>query len=73
MTITLRNTKGSELSFTELDGNFTDLDTRIIALPDSAQVATIITEKGITALPHHSDGTGESLSLVTESSLFSWI
>ena len=43
MTITLRNTKGSELSFTELDGNFTDLDTRITALPDSAQVATIIT------------------------------
>lgn len=43
MTITLRNTKGSELSFAELDGNFTDLDTRITSLPDSAQVATIIT------------------------------
>jgi len=43
MTITLRNTKGSELTFAELDGNFTDLDTRIISLPDSAQVATIIT------------------------------
>lgn len=43
MTITLRNTKGSELTFAELDGNFTDLDTRVTSLPDSAQVATIIT------------------------------
>jgi len=43
MTITLRNTKGSELTFAELDGNFTDLDGRITSLPDSAQVATIIT------------------------------
>lgn len=44
MTITLRNTKGSELSFAELDGNFTDLDGRITALPDSAQVALIIAD-----------------------------
>jgi len=29
MTITLRSTKGSELTHAELDGNFTDLDTRI--------------------------------------------
>lgn len=43
MTITLRSTKGSELSFAELDGNFTDLDGRITALPDSSQVAGIIT------------------------------
>ena len=43
MTITLRNTKGSELTFAELDGNFTDLDGRITSLPASAQVATIIT------------------------------
>lgn len=42
MAITLRNTKGSELTFTELDGNFTDIDQRIIALPDSAQVSGII-------------------------------
>ena len=29
MPITLRNTKGSELTFSELDGNFTHLDARI--------------------------------------------
>ena len=29
MTITLRSTKGSELTHAELDGNFTDLDSRI--------------------------------------------
>lgn len=28
MTITLRNQKGSELTYSELDGNFSDLDTR---------------------------------------------
>lgn len=43
MTITLRNTKGSALSYAELDGNFTDLEGRIAALPDSAQVSGIIT------------------------------
>lgn len=32
MTITLRNTKGSALTHSELDGNFTDLDTRVLAL-----------------------------------------
>lgn len=42
MAITLRNTKGSSLSFSELDGNFTDLDTRITNLPDSSQVSAII-------------------------------
>lgn len=34
MAITLRGTKGSALTHVELDGNFTDLDTRITALPD---------------------------------------
>lgn len=42
MAIVLRNTKGSELTFTELDGNFTDLDTRVDMLPDSAQVLGLI-------------------------------
>ena len=31
MTITLRNTKGQALTFNELDGNFTDLDSRILS------------------------------------------
>lgn len=31
MAIVLRNTKGSELTFAEMDGNFTDLDSRITA------------------------------------------
>jgi len=39
MTITLRNTKGSELTFAELDGNFTDLDGRIL---DSSQITAFI-------------------------------
>lgn len=39
MTITLRTTKGSELSFAELDGNFTDLDGRV---QDSNDVRTLI-------------------------------
>lgn len=39
MTITLRTTKGSELTFAELDGNFTDLDGRIL---DSATIQAII-------------------------------
>ena len=39
MAITLRNTKGSALSHTELDANFTTLDEK----PDSAAVSGIIT------------------------------
>ena len=39
MTITLRTTKGSELTFAELDGNFTDLDGRIL---DSSAIQAII-------------------------------
>jgi len=47
MAITLRNTKGSALSFAELDGNFTDLQSRINGLPDSAQVAVIVAQNAI--------------------------
>jgi hypothetical protein len=36
MTITLRSTKGSELTFSELDGNFTDLDNRLSLLDSGA-------------------------------------
>jgi hypothetical protein len=57
MTITLRNTKGSELTFAELDGNFTDLDGRIISLPDSAQVAGIITGQVDSAYVQAREGT----------------
>lgn len=35
MTITYRLVKGSKLTFAELDGNFTDLDTRLVANPKS--------------------------------------
>lgn len=35
MAITLRNAKGSELTFTEMDGNFSDLDTRVRNLENS--------------------------------------
>jgi hypothetical protein len=57
MTITLRNTKGSELTFAELDGNFTDLDGRITSLPDSAQVAGIITGQVDSAYVQAREGT----------------
>ena len=42
MAITLRLTKGSELTYAELDGNFTDLNSRLNSLPDSSRVSTII-------------------------------
>ena len=35
MAITLRSAKGSELSFSEMDGNFSDLDTRVRNLENS--------------------------------------
>lgn len=40
MAITLRTVKGSTLTFDELDGNFTDLDTRIVAL-ESGTLASL--------------------------------
>lgn len=42
MAITLRNTKGSALTFAELDGNFSDLDTRVDAKLDSALTTQLI-------------------------------
>jgi hypothetical protein len=39
MTITLRNTKGSALTYAELDGNFSDLDTRTTQAWQSVAVA----------------------------------
>lgn len=36
MAITLRLTKGSELTYAELDGNFTDLNTRVGTLETSS-------------------------------------
>ena len=47
MTITLRNTKGSALTFNELDGNFTDLNSQIEGSPDSAQVLGLIDENAL--------------------------
>ena len=43
MAITLRLTKGSELTYAELDGNFTDLNTRVSALELSATGTVQIT------------------------------
>lgn len=42
MAITLRNTKGSALTFAELDGNFSDLDTRVDGKLDSALTTQLI-------------------------------
>ena len=40
MAIVLRSTKDSALTFAEMDGNFTDLDTRVSAI-DSAFIKNI--------------------------------
>ena len=73
MTITLRNTKGSELTFAELDGNFTDLDGRVqdsnevrslidsayvLARADSAYVTGIIDSAYVTGIIDSSYVTG---------------
>jgi len=42
MPITLRNTKGSELTFSELDGNFTHLDARIDSTGDASYLKSVI-------------------------------
>ena len=42
MPITLRNTKGSELTFSELDGNFTHLDARIDSTGGASYIKSII-------------------------------
>ena len=39
MTITLRSTKGLALTYSELDGNFTDLSTRVNTKLNSSSVA----------------------------------
>ena len=47
MTITLRTNKGSELTYAELDGNFTDLNTRVLDIePDSVASRLISLEGG---------------------------
>jgi hypothetical protein len=42
MAIVYRGIKGNKLTIAEIDGNFSDLNTRIDALPDSSQVSSII-------------------------------
>ena len=42
MPITLRNTKGSELTFSELDGNFTHLDARIDSTGGASYLKSVI-------------------------------
>ena len=46
MTITLRTTKGSELTYAELDGNFTDLDTRVLAIEADSVDSRLISLEG---------------------------
>ena len=42
MAITLRNVKGSELTFEELDGNFTDLNGRVTTLEGSTGLSNVV-------------------------------
>ncbi len=67
MTITLRNTKGSALTFNELDGNFTDLVNQIEGLPDSAQVLGLIDSAYINARADFD--SAETLVLIDENAL----
>lgn len=75
MAITLRNTKGSALTYSELDGNFTDLDQRIDGLPDSSQVSGIILADVDSAYvnarvnPANSLDSAEALVLIDANSL----
>lgn len=46
MTITLRTNKGSELTYAELDGNFTDLNTRVLAIEADSVDSRLISLEG---------------------------
>ena len=50
MPITLRNTKGSELTFAELDGNFTHLGNEINTGTDSGTIKTFIDTTYVTGI-----------------------
>jgi len=50
MPITLRNTKGSELTFAELDGNFTHLENEINTGTDSGTIKTFIDTTYVTGI-----------------------
>ena len=50
MPITLRNTKGSELTFAELDGNFTHLENEINSGTDSSTIKTFIDTTYVTGI-----------------------
>ena len=50
MPITLRNTKGSELTFAELDGNFTHLENEINTGTDSSTIKTFIDTTYVTGI-----------------------
>ena len=50
MPITLRNTKGSELTFAELDGNFTHLENEINTGTDSSTIKTFIDTTDVTGI-----------------------
>ena len=70
MTITLRNTKGSALTFNELDGNFTDLNSQIEGLPDSAQVIGLIdanaldSGRGLALIDANALDSGRAIALI---------
>ena len=59
MTITLRSSKSTALTFNEMDGNFTDLDTRL----DVVEANYIKTFNGLTAT---SNGLTVTTANVTE-------
>lgn len=64
MTIIKRTEKGSPLTFDELDGNFTDLDTRLVQL-ESAEVISVNSKSGIVVLTTSDIAEGSNLYYTT--------
>ena len=62
MAIVLRSTKNAALTFVEMDGNFTDLNTRVTAI-DSAYVQARVN-------PAASLDSAEALSLIDSAYIF---
>lgn len=60
MAITLRTEKGSPLTYEELDGNFTDLDTRISTL-EGAEVLSVNGQSGVVVLTTSNIAEGSNL------------
>ena len=65
MTITTRASKGSALTYGELDGNFTDLDGRVTILEDQTLDARITAIEDFPKIPVYADATARDTAITT--------